>query len=258
MRVVNNVNKRNDVRSRLYAAVAGEGYPDSFMYKQKVGAGFLLNCSLWVMPSKQKLGRLLAGGSTVAARWLHLMMRRIEASMGKPTRVRGSVGLLLLRGPDPALHPGMTLLPLCPRPPVLSPGGAAVPECGRRGPLHLLHVHAGAPTGGCKGLKGLKLRFGTLPGPWLGRLRLVFAVGWVGWSPSSVCCGGVAHALRCVACPLEAYKATLRRRAGFNGIKPTGGLPRPLLHWRLQEYGADVPPPNRKSGEHLAPALLES
>ena len=37
MRVVNNVVKRNDVRSRLYAAVQGEGYPDAFMYKQKVG-----------------------------------------------------------------------------------------------------------------------------------------------------------------------------------------------------------------------------
>ena len=37
VRVVNNVVKRNDVRSRLYAAVQGEGYPDAFMYKQKVG-----------------------------------------------------------------------------------------------------------------------------------------------------------------------------------------------------------------------------
>lgn len=36
VRVVNNVVKRNDVRSRLYAAVQGEGYPEAFMYKQKV------------------------------------------------------------------------------------------------------------------------------------------------------------------------------------------------------------------------------
>ncbi len=36
VRVVNNVVKRNDVRSRLYAAVQGENYPEAFMYKQKV------------------------------------------------------------------------------------------------------------------------------------------------------------------------------------------------------------------------------
>lgn len=39
MRVVNNVVKRNDVRSRLYAAVKGEGYPEAFLYKQKVRKG---------------------------------------------------------------------------------------------------------------------------------------------------------------------------------------------------------------------------
>lgn len=36
VRVVNNVVKRNDVRSRLYTAVRSEGYPEAFMYKQKV------------------------------------------------------------------------------------------------------------------------------------------------------------------------------------------------------------------------------
>lgn len=37
MRVVNNVVKRNDVRQRLYNLVKPEGYPEAFMYKQKVG-----------------------------------------------------------------------------------------------------------------------------------------------------------------------------------------------------------------------------
>ena len=37
VRVVNNVVKRNDVRARLYTAVRDEGYPEAFMYKQKVG-----------------------------------------------------------------------------------------------------------------------------------------------------------------------------------------------------------------------------
>ena len=41
VRVVNNVLKRNDVRSRLHAAVQAEGggaagYPEAFMYRQKV------------------------------------------------------------------------------------------------------------------------------------------------------------------------------------------------------------------------------
>ena len=36
VRVVNNVVKRNDVRSRLLATVQGEGYPEAFIYRQKV------------------------------------------------------------------------------------------------------------------------------------------------------------------------------------------------------------------------------
>lgn len=36
VRVVNNVVKRNDVRQRLYNLVKPEGYPEAFMYKQKV------------------------------------------------------------------------------------------------------------------------------------------------------------------------------------------------------------------------------
>lgn len=45
VRVVNNVVKRNDVRSRLYAAVQGENYPEAFMYKQKVRLAVVCPCA---------------------------------------------------------------------------------------------------------------------------------------------------------------------------------------------------------------------
>ena len=45
VRVVNNVVKRNDVRSRLYAAVQGENYPEAFMYKQKVRLAVVCSCA---------------------------------------------------------------------------------------------------------------------------------------------------------------------------------------------------------------------
>lgn len=36
VRVVNNVVKKNEVKSRFYEAFRGDGYPEAFLYKQKV------------------------------------------------------------------------------------------------------------------------------------------------------------------------------------------------------------------------------